>query len=201
MPTLVAFDLDYTCWDLWVDTHVTPPLKRKGQDVNRIFDRYGTTMAFYPEVPSILLQLHHSNVHVAAVSRTSAPKAARQALTELLVPGTMRPSSGGHFDPLKAKSRQEASASDTISSIKLFDTLEIYPGSKLKHFRAIHEATGIPYEEMLFFDDESRNMEVTKLGITFVLVRDGVNRQLFESGLDAWRKQLSSRSQQVEQCM
>jgi magnesium-dependent phosphatase 1 len=39
--------------------------------------------------------------------------------------------------------------------------------------------------------DEARNREVTKLGVTFVLVRDGVNRQLFESGLDAWRKKLS----------
>lgn len=51
-------------------------------------------------------------------------------------------------------------------AIELFQTLEIYPGSKLKHFRELHRKvrtaslatkltaasqTGIPYSEMLFF--------------------------------------------------
>lgn len=26
---------------------------------------------------------------------------------------------------------------------------EIYPGSKLKHFQALHKKTGIPYDEMV----------------------------------------------------
>lgn len=30
---------------------------------------------------------------------------------------------------------------------------EIYPGSKRTHFKRIHERTGIPFHEMLFFDD------------------------------------------------
>lgn len=31
LPKLVAFDLDYTCWPLRVDTHVDPPLKQRGE--------------------------------------------------------------------------------------------------------------------------------------------------------------------------
>lgn len=27
-------------------------------------------------------------------------------------------------------------------------------GSKIAHFKELHKKTGIPYEEMLFFDDE-----------------------------------------------
>ena len=42
--------------------------------------------------------------------------------------------------------------------------------------------------------DESRNREVAKLGVTFVLVPNGgTTRQLFESGLQAWRKSWSDR--------
>jgi magnesium-dependent phosphatase 1 len=71
------------------------------------------------------------------------------------------------------------------SAMSYFDELEIYPctflfsrfniilpysirfnflASKLKHFKALHERTGIPYTDMLFFDDELRNIEVEKLG-------------------------------------
>ncbi|OJT02616.1 Magnesium-dependent phosphatase 1 [Trametes pubescens] len=66
--------------------------------------------------------------------------------------------------------------------------MEIYPGSKIKHFKQLHKKTGIPYSEMLFFDDEHRNKEVESLGVTFCLVKSGVNDRAFESGLVEWRK-------------
>lgn len=102
---------------------------------------------------------------VGIASRTSAPKLARQALQLLQVDGSV--------------------------ANTLFDTkaIEIYPGSKLTHFQKIHQNTGIEYNEMVFFDDESRNREVAKLGVTFVLVPDGVNSSVFKRGLEDWRKQ------------
>ncbi|KAL7422549.1 hypothetical protein Q5752_003197 [Cryptotrichosporon argae] len=73
-PLAVVFDLDYTLWDLWIDTHISPPLKRDGQAINRLTDRRGQPLAFYPEVPSILAELKQRKIHVAAASRTSAPE-------------------------------------------------------------------------------------------------------------------------------
>ncbi|KAL0948508.1 hypothetical protein HGRIS_011069 [Hohenbuehelia grisea] len=169
-PKLIAFDLDYTLWDLWIDTHVTPPFKRNEGDLNRIVDSHDREIAFYEDVASILHRLRATDVTIAACSRTHAPKLARQALTMILVPPPV-----GHPD-----------ASPT-PAIEYFDQAELYPGSKLTHFKQLHEKTGIPYSEMLFFDDERRNREVKKLGVTFCLVPDGLDNVNFEAGLEEWR--------------
>jgi len=63
---------------------------------------------------------------------------------------------------------------------KYFDHFEIYPGSKLNHFRSIQEKTGFSYRDMVFFDDEYRNIdEVSSLGVKAVFVEDGVNLEVF----------------------
>ncbi|KAK9898323.1 magnesium-dependent phosphatase-1 [Cystobasidium minutum MCA 4210] len=173
MPKVIVFDLDYTLWPLWVDTHVSPPIKRKkAEDTNLVYDRYGESMSFYRDVPSILLELKdHPDVHVAIASRTSAPDAAAQALDQLLIPS-------------EKKGKGKATL---MRAMECFNTKEIYPGSKLRHFKEIQRKTKIAYEEMVFFDDESRNREVSSLGVTFVLVPQGVDRRIFDKGISDWR--------------
>ncbi|CAL1702888.1 unnamed protein product [Somion occarium] len=170
LPKLIAFDLDYTLWDLWIDTHVTPPLKRDGKALNLVRDRYGEKIAFYRDVAEILHRLQSAGVVIAACSRTAAPALARQALDLLLVPP---PPLHKDIKPREA--------------IKFFDQLEIYPGSKITHFKKLHQKTGIPYSEMLFFDDEHRNKEVESLGVTFCLVSRELDDRTFEHGLNEWR--------------
>lgn len=61
-----------------------------------------------------------------------------------------------------------------------FDHFEIYPGSKLTHFRSLQEKTGLPYQDMIFFDDEYRNIEeVERLGVEAVFVEDGITMEVF----------------------
>jgi len=50
--------------------------------------------------------------------------------------------------------------------------MEIYPGNKITHFNKIQKATGLRFEDMLFFDDESRNKNVESLGVHMQLVSE-----------------------------
>lgn len=78
-------------------------------------------------------------------------------------------------------------------AIDLFENLQIYPGSKLAHFRALNQDLGINFDDMLFFDDEPRNGEVEKLGVTFHLVDDrvGLDWAALHAGIESWRKKHS----------
>ncbi|KAK7022991.1 magnesium-dependent phosphatase-1, partial [Favolaschia claudopus] len=172
LPKLIAFDLDYTLWDLWIDTHVTEPIRRSG---DAVVDAHGQVIEFYPDVSNILRRLRDQDVILAACSRTHAPKLARQALQLLRV------------------SANESETGDSVEqpAIELFDNLQIYPGSKLAHFRALHAKTGVPYEQMLFFDDESRNREVENLGVVFHLTPTGIDNATFDAGVKAWVTRIS----------
>ena len=55
---------------------------------------------------------------------------------------------------------------------------QIFPGSKIRHFELLHEHSSIPYNQMIFFDDEHRNvMEVGNLGVHALLVNSGLSRE------------------------
>ncbi|KAG1761408.1 magnesium-dependent phosphatase-1 [Suillus occidentalis] len=172
LPKLIAFDLDYTLWDFWIDTHVHPPLRRH-HVTGKVIDsqRKPKTIAFYRDVPQIMHFLQAAGVTIAACSRTDTPLLAREALDLILIPP-----------------RTGSNDMKPIPAIKFFDQLEIYPSSKIRHFKKLHEKTGISYDEMLFFDDEWRNQEVEELGVTFTLVPNGLDDQILEKGLEEWRK-------------
>uniref|UniRef100_A0A4W2IPG3 Magnesium dependent phosphatase 1 n=1 Tax=Bos indicus x Bos taurus TaxID=30522 RepID=A0A4W2IPG3_BOBOX len=95
LPKLAVFDLDYTLWPFWVDTHVDPPFHK---------------------------------------SRTGEVEGANQLL-------------------------------ELFDLVRYFVHREIYPGSKVMHFERLQRKTGVPFSQMIFFDDEKRNIvDVSKLG-------------------------------------
>ncbi|XP_044841575.1 magnesium-dependent phosphatase 1-like isoform X2 [Mauremys mutica] len=119
LPGLVVFDLDYTLWPFWVDTHVDPPFQR---------DRTGET----------------------------------RGAIQLL---------------------------ELFSLRRFLRCVEIYPGGKSAHFHRLQQDTGVPFAQMLFFDDEERNIrDVSQLGVTCVLVPDGMTQALLTRGLEAFAR-------------
>jgi len=67
-----------------------------------------------------------------------------------------------------------------------FKHREIYPGSKTAHFAAFKQRLSCPYDHMLFFDNEDRNItDVSALGVTSILVdeNEGVTMKIIGEGI------------------
>ncbi|GMY38994.1 magnesium-dependent phosphatase 1 [Fagus crenata] len=75
---------------------------------------------------------------------------------------------------------------DKLSLKPFFVAQEIFSSwtHKTDHFHRIHSRTGVPFNSMLFFDDENRNIQaVSKMGVTSILVGNGVNLGALRQGL------------------
>lgn len=174
LPKLFVFDLDYTLWPFWVDTHVSAPVKTRDNN-SRCVDRWGESFAFYPAVSSILHACRIRDIPLALASRTHAPDLARDMLKALHIIPTF--------------SDNPAADTRSIRALDYFDYIQIFPGNKTLHFTRIQQASGVPYDEMIFFDDEARNRNVqTEMGVTFCLVRDGMTKEEVDRGVWEWRR-------------
>ena len=75
-----------------------------------------------------------------------------------------------------------------LKIVQFFSYKEIYPSSKLKHFKSLQEDSQIDYHEMLFFDDELRNIrDVSKLGVKCIHIDQGLTSEKLQEGLKMFR--------------
>ncbi|KAL8916594.1 MAG: hypothetical protein Q9208_008407 [Pyrenodesmia sp. 3 TL-2023] len=180
LPKILVFDLDYTLWPFWVDTHVTPPLKAKDNNTRSV-DRLGESFTFYPDVPSILLSAKATTppLTLATASRTHAPDLATTLLKQLHLPVSSAETTAGTTSSSKAAGKR---------AYDIFEYMQIFPGDKRTHFQRIQKASGVSFDEMLFFDDERRNRNVESLGVVFWEVPSGVTRAEVDNGVREWRR-------------
>lgn len=111
--------------------------------------------SLYPHAEGILYALKEKGIDMAIASRSPTPDIAKTFL-----------------DKLGIKS--------------MFVAQEIFSSwsHKTEHFQRIHRRTGVPFNSMLFFDDEDRNIEsVSKTGVTSILVGNGLNIGALRQGL------------------
>ncbi|MCM8540252.1 MAG: magnesium-dependent phosphatase-1 [Lentisphaeraceae bacterium] len=96
---------------------------------------------------------------------------------------------------LASRTGEPAWARELLKMLRVnerFKYNEIFPSTKLIHFKNLQKSSGLEFKNMLFFDDEMRNIrEVGELGVESIFVEDGLNLPLFEKGLAKWRKNTS----------
>ena len=167
VPKLFVFDLDYTLWPFWCDTHVDPPFSKDKQ--GRVIDKNGYVVELYDDVLEIFKILVAQNLPIAAASRTSSPSTAQKLLNILDID-------------------------------KYFEYKELYPGTKLKHFQQFRNNSGISYEDMVFYDDEYRNIkEIGDIGVTCQQVNNGVTFTAFQNGLEKFVRRRRNSCDQKKQ--
>ncbi|XP_042496918.1 magnesium-dependent phosphatase 1 [Macadamia integrifolia] len=84
---------------------------------------------------------------------------------------------------------------DKLGIQSMFVAQEIFSSwtHKTEHFQKIHRRTGVPFNSMLFFDDEDRNIDtVSKMGVTSILVGNGVNLGALRQGLTEFTQNSAS---------
>ncbi|KAI8352821.1 magnesium-dependent phosphatase-1 [Choanephora cucurbitarum] len=176
LPEMIVFDLDYTLWSEWIDCTYGPPYTYEEKN-NSIVNHRGEVLSLFEHTTAIISTIKSfPNTKIAIASRTSTPEWARKALRLLRIP------------------ELDSTLEQNI------DYFEIYPGSKIKHFKALSKKSGIECHKMLFFDDESRNREVTKLGAHFVQVntRKGITPTQFMTALHNYANNTSPKQPKLE---
>ena len=139
-------------------------------------NRTGESFAFYPDVPAVLQTAQRAGLSLGLASRTHAPHIANELLRLLHVPAVGSAAGAGGkkaIDFFPQKNRQ------------------IFPSDKKVHLQRLKRECGLSGEDILFFDDETRNRNVEILGVTFWLVEDGVTVDEVDRGVREWRRRRS----------
>jgi magnesium-dependent phosphatase 1 len=134
VPQLFVFDVDYTLWAAHVDSSHGGPFRRDADDLDVAYDCGGSRIRLFPEVRAILEGLSRAEARIASASRTSTPDDSLDLQTTLDIKK--------YFESKKL--------------------MQIFPGSKTTHFRNLREESGVEYDQMVFFDDEPRNVRLVR---------------------------------------
>jgi magnesium-dependent phosphatase 1 len=174
LPALIVFDLDACLWlpEMYELSHAP---------TNYDADRGGVvagheTVTLFKGAQTVLTKLldgSFGSVKVAVASSTTEPSYANRCLEVLPA------------DPTGQRTEKLAD---------IVDYRQIYPGNKgRQHFPALKIESGVPFDQMLFFDDctysdNCRDVARSCPGVTCVRTPNGLTEALFQAGLDAFAK-------------
>ena len=164
-PSAIVFDLDDTLWIGEVDCTGGPPFSRSTRSRHTINCRSGGSITLFNHVPVIFDAIVDHEIPVAYASRTWKPNWAKIALES--------------FD---------CGSADKV--INMWSTSKAQGWgdcSKIKHMNEIAASLGLPFEKMVFFDNEMRNIrDVEPLGTVCGYCPDGLNQDILLETLDKY---------------
>lgn len=172
LPKLIVFDLDATLWTPELYTLRSLPGYKEALGLGPVADK---DVKLFSGSVNVLHELASSarwqSTRLGIASRTNKGPWARSLLNQF----TITVDSG------------------TRSLSDLIEFKEIYEGSKIKHFAALKQNTGIEYHDMLFFDDAKDGSfgncaQVATLGVMAAHCPDGVTHAVWLNAITEFTK-------------
>ena len=157
---MVVFDLDFTLWrpELY-QLSSGPPFKASSDGC--VLTKRGERMELFPAARKALAELADAGVPVAIASRASEVAWAAEIMRLMAVD-------------------ERRTMAEVIGDAPVV----VQGGSKVKHLKHIAHLSGVPLDDMLFFDNERSNiMEVEKIGPTCMYCPRGMTDDVFRDGV------------------
>ncbi|KAK7049092.1 magnesium-dependent phosphatase-1 [Favolaschia claudopus] len=178
-PSIVAFELDDTIWNGRLDAQYFgrnwKPIEECLEWTNGIVrdkSNHGNVLSLCDELGDIIGDLETHNVEIAIVSSNTNKALCDRALYLFKA----RHPASGEWTPI-------------IYFVK-YD--EVYPASKVEHFKRLRNYSGFDFSDMILFDcDSSSRVVENELGVTFKAVQsEGLKWNTYMEALNAWRRKL-----------
>lgn len=162
-PKVIVFDLDFTLWPYYIGNHVSPPVRKN--DHQEFIDDMGQRYRPYKDVTKILRTLKErclgNDGHIAIASRSTAKSIAMEVI-------------------------------EIFGWTEFISSFQIYHVSKEKHMQKIKEELQFEsFNEVLFFDDDERNVKpAVELGVLPFLVNqvNGLDMNAICDGLSYFNR-------------
>jgi len=177
-PRMLVFDLDYTVWPFDCDKDVIAPFFW-APFTNMVVDRYGRPAMPYKDVQGIIAAAVDAGITIAYASRNPSAGPVEALLRAIPIRSQRHPEVDSLWAALSSSDYFHAYSSGGAKG-------------KTKHFAAIQAASGVAYEDMIFFDDFDDNLKPAReMGITSVKMdRHGLRWDDIETGLRRWRSRI-----------
>lgn len=179
-PKLVVFDLDFTLWpfDCGSNSNLAP-FRRSISGI--VVDRFGRMSNPYKDVLGVLSSLVNNDIPIAICSRNPDIHSIVDLMSNIRF--DCKKGNVSLLDCLPTTNYIQAYSSDKT-------------GGKNKHFTALKELLGVEFNQMIFFDDLLDNINyAVKMGITSVLVKEGLTWEALRIGVEAWRSRSVSQTE------